>query len=297
MKEKLVLFMLALFVGMLQVDAQKALVIIAHGAPGKQWNEPVLNLENDVRSLLKEKGIGDFNYVRVALMEFSEPTVASVIKDCESRGIRQIYVVPLFIAPSSHSEQDVPNILGLKYNSSTIGALKEEKTSIVHTSIQMTEGPTLSYGDVIKDIIADRVKAMSKRGKGETFVLIAHGDPDYLPMWNDLLEQTGNVVAARIGVKFSGYTYVGMGQHFYHDFLPLAKKVSKIAKRVVVQGIYLSNGLNGMTTFSLKDATQKKYAREFPKNVTFLYSDKGLLPDNRITEWIVDRASEWINSK
>lgn len=290
-----VLFVIFLFT-MISAKAQNALVVVAHGAPGKQWNEPVLNLENEVKNKLKEKNINGFTLVRVALMEFSEPTVDSIMKDCESQHIRNVYVIPLFIAPSSHSEQDVPNILGLKYNPDVILALKEEGTSLVNTDMHITVGPTLSYCSVIKNIITDRIKAMSKNKNEESFILLAHGDPEYLSYWNNLMKTTGNAVAASTEINFAGYAFVGMGQNFYQDFLPIATKAAKGHKRVIVQGVYLSNGLNGIKSYALKDTKQKSYSEQIPKDADFLYGENGLLPDSRISDWIADRASEWINN-
>ena len=79
------------------------LIIIAHGSPMHQWNAPVLTLEEEVRNIMSEKANNRFNSIRVAFMEFNEPSINSVIKDLESAGIGRVFVLPLFIAPSGHS--------------------------------------------------------------------------------------------------------------------------------------------------------------------------------------------------
>ena len=107
MKTKTVLFILALIMVSIHLNAKTALVVIAHGAPSPQWNKPVLDLENRLHSI----DIPGICYKRVALMEFSQPNISSVIKDCEKQGIDTVFALPLFIAPSSHSEDDIPNIL------------------------------------------------------------------------------------------------------------------------------------------------------------------------------------------
>ncbi len=63
------------------------LLIIAHGAPSPQWNQPVLNLENQVKERLREKSISAFDEVRVGLMEFAQPSIATVVNDMENKGI------------------------------------------------------------------------------------------------------------------------------------------------------------------------------------------------------------------
>jgi hypothetical protein len=297
MKKFIFMCIMALFASTPFTLAQTALVIIAHGAPDKQWNMPVLSLEDEVRNELNQRGLKEFTYVRVALMEFSQPSVASVIADCKRQNIKQIYVLPLFIAPSSHSEEDIPNVLNIKYNHETRCSLKEEKTDIADTDIHITVGPTLSYSDVIEDIISDRVKGMSKNPSCESLVLMAHGDPDYRPFWEKLLKHTGEVAEKRTGVKFSGFAFIGMGQNFYHDFLPIATEAAKDKKSILVQGVYLSGGVKDIATYALKDKAQEQYADSLPKGISVVYDEQGLLPDSRISKWIADRAAEWVTNK
>ena len=106
------------------------LLIIAHGSPSEQWNQPVLYIENQVKELLKTKNISDFDEVRVALMEFNEPSISTVLKDMENNGITKIYALPLFIAPSEHSLYDIPTILGLYYDDGITNKLEEEGTKM-----------------------------------------------------------------------------------------------------------------------------------------------------------------------
>jgi len=59
-------------------------------------------------------------------MEFTEPSIASVIKDFEEKGITKVFALPLFIAPSGHSIYDIPTILGLYFDKEMIDELKDE---------------------------------------------------------------------------------------------------------------------------------------------------------------------------
>ena len=63
-------------------EAKNALVVIAHGSPMESWRKPVLELETSVRNQIKAAKLKGIDYVRVALMEYTEPSVASVVKDC-----------------------------------------------------------------------------------------------------------------------------------------------------------------------------------------------------------------------
>ena len=138
--------LLTMAVCTLHVSAKTALVVIAHGAPSPQWNKPVLDLERK----LNEISIKGIDYKRVALMEFSQPNIPSVVRDCEKEGVDTIFALPLFIAPSSHSEDDIPNLLGLKYDPNVREDLINEETEFVKSNIKFIVGPTLMSSDIIE---------------------------------------------------------------------------------------------------------------------------------------------------
>lgn len=279
------------------IQAKNALVIIVHGSPSPQWNELAMNIENNVKKTLAAKHITDFDYVKVAMMEFTKPTIATVVNACEKNGTTHIFAVPLFIAPSSHSEEDIPNILGLKYNSQVIKRLKAEGTQLVHTKIPITVGPTLYYNTAISDIITDRVKSLSTGSADESLVLVAHGDPEYQVYWDSLMKETGKAVSERTGIKFSGFAFVEMGQHFFKDLYPVLQTASKDSKHIIVQGIYLSEGIKRIAEYAEKNDTNKE-KHVLPGDVKVYYSPYGLLPDakNHIADWIVATAEEWEKS-
>ena len=264
----------------IQVQAKNALVIVAHGAPTAEWNNTVLDLEKKIQNLMIRRGVKDFDYVRVALMEFAKPTVADIISDCEKQKVDHIFVVPLFITASSHSEQDIPK---------TVAELKKEGNVLVKTSIPITVGPVLSDGNVIDEIILDRIKSLNVDSQKDALLLVAHGDRDYISWWNNLAQKAGKYVSSQTNIEYTGAAFVGMGQAFAKDLEPKLNEAAKSGKRVVVQGIYLSTDLAHMA--QAFGATQ---------NENILYSPYGLLPEDnnmRISNWIVDCAVEWLNRK
>lgn len=277
----------------ISMNAKNALVIIAHGAPMNEWNKPVLNLENSVKEQLKEKGITKFDYVRIALMEFSQPSISNVIRDCEQEKIDSIYAIPLFIAPSSHSEQDIPAILGHKFNAQTVHSLKEEKTEFVTSPIPVVLGPTLYYGDILEKVVTERVKTMSKDIKNEGLLLLAHGDPEYIGFWSSMMKRIGKFIEKTTGRSSFDYAFVGMGQSFKEDILKELIQISKTKKRILVQGVYLSSGVKPMAEHSGIIKEQKNLFKG--KNIEVVYSSNGILPNSAtdVCNWIIERAMEF----
>ncbi len=275
---------------------KSGLLIIAHGSPSEQWNQPVLNLENQVKELLKTRNISGFDEIRVALMEFTEPSIATVVNEMENNGISEIFALPLFIAPSGHSIYDVPTILGLYYNETMVNEIREEETKIVETKIKITIGPTLDYKNPMKDILLDRVRKVSDNPQEEALIILAHGDENFIKLWENLVDETGAYILGQTGIEYFDKAFVEVGQSFAINGVQLILKASGKKKKVIVMGIYLSMGVRNMADNSgyLMMGRVVKSNKMFEgKNIYF--SDEGLLPDKRIAEWIADRAVEWLN--
>lgn len=287
--KKAILF-LALMLSVSSVFAKKALVVIAHGAPADAWNAPVLALE----PLIQKANMPGIEYKRVALMEFSHPDIAEVVADCEKQGVDTVFALPLFIAPSSHSDGDVPNILGLQYNPTTRKGLAEEKEEIIKSNIRFIEGPTLYEGDVIEKAMLARIKEMSTDPKNEGVVLLAHGDPGRIGFWNNLLKRTKKMVQDSTGIEYFDNNLVGMGQEFDKDVKPLLQKAAKEKKRVLVQGLYLMSSVNSMAKMFKMD--QPEYLKEVGADV--VYSKAGILPasSDLVVDWITKTTNGWVES-
>jgi sirohydrochlorin ferrochelatase len=286
MKKRIVFFMLALMAASMHLNAKTALVVIAHGAPSPQWNKPVLDLENRLHSI----DIPGICYKRVALMEFSQPNISSVIKDCEKQGIDTIFALPLFIATSSHSEDDIPNILGLKYDPAVRQALAEENAELVKSNIRFVVGPVLMSSDIIEKTMMQRVKEMSKDEKNEGVLILAHGDPDRIGFWNSLLKRTNDFIKQNSKINYVDTELIGMGQNFANDVIPLINKAKKSKKRVLVQGIYLMSSVGEMAKYT-------GLSKNAGENVVF--SNYGILPESsqQVVNWIVETTQNWMKTK
>lgn len=78
--KRILLILLSFICAMTTISAKDGLLIVAHGTRIPQWNQPALALEGVTRNLLKQRGITSFACVRAALMEYSQPSVANVIR-------------------------------------------------------------------------------------------------------------------------------------------------------------------------------------------------------------------------
>ena len=270
------------------------LIIIAHGSPSPQWNSPVLKIEDEVKNIMSAKTNNPFSAIRVALMEFNEPSINTVIEDFEKTDINKVYAIPLLIAPSGHSVFDIPTILGLYNDKNILDEIKSEEIDIVNTKMKITIGPTLNYSDILKIAMLDRVKELSTEPGSEGVVLLAHGDSDFEPVWVSMCEEIGYYICSKTGIDYFDYSFVEVGQSFATEGVSVILESTEKKEKTIVIGLYLSMGVEKMANTSAffmmgqKIETKKMFA---DKNIHF--AKKGLLPDKRISEWLVDIALEW----
>jgi len=272
------------------------LIIIAHGSPIPQWNKPVLGLENEIKTLMLQKGM-QFSAVRVALMEFNEPSINTVIKDFEKKGITKVYAIPLLIAPSGHSLFDIPTILGMYSEEDIVNEIRSEGTEIVNTKLKITLGPTLDKSDVLKKSMLDRVEELSSKPHSEGVVLLAHGDSRFKPIWDSMCREIGFYICAKNGIEYFDYAFVEIGQSFSTEGVSVILKANRKKEKTIVVGLYLSMGVERMANNSVSFMMgQKTETKELFTGKNICFAKRGILPDKRISEWIVDLAAKWANN-
>ncbi|KPK99675.1 MAG: hypothetical protein AMJ91_06915 [candidate division Zixibacteria bacterium SM23_73_3] len=270
------------------------LIIIAHGSPMAQWNIPVLELEEEVKRIMSERNNNPFNEIRVALMEFNEPSINTAIKDLENAGVDKVYAITLFIAPSGHSLYDIPTILGLYSDKEMIERIKEEGTTTIDTKMKITIGPSLNVGEVLKEVMLDRVGKLSTTPDSEGVVLLAHGDARFEPIWGSVCREIGSYICAGTGINYFDYAFVEIGQSFILEGAPVILKTADKCKKTIVVGLYLAMSVEDMAQNSILDVGEMKIeSKEIFAGKKIHFSKQSILPDKRISEWIVDRALEW----
>ncbi len=269
-----------------------ALMIVAHGSPEESWNRLLLDVGEDVRRLAGERRVNDFEDIGVAFLEFAEPTICTMAEQFDSVGINDVYVVPLFIAPSGHSGRDVPAALGVYRDPEVIAALAAEGVRIPDTRLKFVIGPTLFPGDVIPGIVLDRVRACSTDPKEEAVVVLAHGDEYYRGYWDDLVHETGGFLCGRLGIEEHRGAFIHIGQSFSADGLPAIQHALEKKKTVIVANLFLSLDLEAVANSCTLDFMGHRVTGEQILQGRDVRYCRALLPDSRIAEWVLDTALE-----
>lgn len=296
MMKKLLLSLTLLITCVCGSEAKNALVVIAHGSPMESWRKPVLNLEEMVRNKVKAGQLKGIDYVRVALMEYTEPTIASVIKDCEAQGVDSIFALPLFMAPSSHTEEDLPNILGQKYNPYVREELAEEKTELVKSRTPIVLGPTFYYSNVLEESMMARIKSLSKDPANEAVILLAHGDNERIGFWTNILQNVSKYIKEHSKITYTDGKLIEMGHNFNVKLMPLLEKAAQAKKRIIVQGIYLTSDVKRMADHYKMSEQQAALVKG--RGVEIVYSPEGILPASTdlVADWVVEQTKLWLHS-
>ncbi len=291
----LALALIFLFGSFTNATEKRGLLIVAHGAPFDVWNQPVLDVEKQVKEILDSEQSQAIAVVRVALMEFTEPSVASALADMEKLGIEQVYVLPLFIGPSSHTFYDLPTILGLHSEKRAVEQLREEGIKIVDTDMKLTIGPTIDVS-TITEILTDRVSELMDDPTRSALIILSHGDRWFEPLWEQQSKEIGAHICGALGIQYFDYSFVEMGQGFMADGAPVIFRALDKHENILVVGMYLSMGVEKlvMNSSASLGGMQIKGAEMFSDHDVRLAS-RGLLPDKRIARWVVDKVYEWLN--
>ena len=85
--------------------ANNALMLVLHGSPRPEANEPAYLLAEELR---KQRL---FSRVLVAFMECNEPSIAAAIDECALQGIVKITALPWFLHAGRHLVLDIPHML------------------------------------------------------------------------------------------------------------------------------------------------------------------------------------------
>lgn len=267
------------------------LLVIAHGSPDKKWNESVSKLEKDLRAELVGKG---YRAVSVCFLE-TEPSIENGVKALEKAGVKHIFALPLFMAPSEHLNADIPAVLGLYYDPAIARQLKDEKISVVRSAVPITMGPPLMYGELLGKAMLRRVKELSRRSSDEAVIYLAHGSEMYEPLWNKMMDEIGKYVADGTGIASREHVFVEVGQSFVEKGVPAIEKALSAKPRVLVVSLYLGLGARGLYERSLRaEPDIKKRFDDLVKNDALAFSPGGILPDHTdlLLEWILQRARE-----
>ena len=83
-------------------DRERALILVDHGSRRAEAHE---HLENIARAIQSE---APSFLVLAAHLELAPPSIEEAVAACAQRGVRDVWVVPMFLVPGVHLTRDIP---------------------------------------------------------------------------------------------------------------------------------------------------------------------------------------------
>lgn len=264
------------------------ILLVNHGSHSETWRKMLKDIEVDVKDdILQNKAITD---VRTAFMEYTEPSIATQMKKFDEEGFDRVVIVPIFLTISSHTSNDIPNIVGLANDPKVKANLKEEGIATYTPKARVTVTPLLDFPSVLKKNITRRAKALSDGSGEEGVALIAYGDEEFNQQWEEMVEDIGRYLKAQTGIGSISYGWCGHLVRYSSE--PTKKAIEQILeleeKAIVIpvlvandenfQGKIIQNGVN-----MIEDQSKVKYKQD------------AILPDANINKWVVNIVKETVN--
>jgi hypothetical protein len=268
-------------------DKKIGVLLVNHGSRSETWRKSLLTLEDSVRpALMTNQAIKG---IKTAFMEYTEPSIATRLKEFDAEGYTDIVIVPVFLTVSPHTFDDIPTIIGKKVDPQSLEMLKIEKIERYTPKAKVALAPNLDFPGVLKENILRRAKMLSSNPVDEGLVLIAYGDETYEKEWAALLAGVGDYVKTNTGISAFSHGWCGHVAHYDPTKTTRAiEEVLKTKRKAVVIPVLVAHDEN----FQIK-IIGGGIAKVADHQSRVVYRPDSILPDSNIEQWVIRVASQY----
>lgn len=239
-------------------------LLIAHGSSNHTWQKDIEYAVEQVETDLP---------VVISYLEFTEDqTIEKAIRQLESRGIRTIITIPLFISSGSTHIDEIKYALGVIEETSIDTDLTK-----IDTDCQLIWCEPMDDHPLVIQLIFERIASMSVDPKNEVLLLVAHGsdETDFHVIWEGLLEK----IKREIAQHFS-FQQVEHGTLHPDNLREKAESLPNEARTLVLP-LFLCEGY-----FTNKVILSRL------EGLTYSWEGKTYLPHSLVTSWIEDQVQK-----
>lgn len=265
-------------------------LLVNHGSHSPTWRQALLDLDSSVRNqILQHPNIEE---VKTAFMEYTEPSIATRMKEYDEAGFTDVIIVPIFLTVSSHSFDDIPTIIGLKEDPQSMETLKIEKIERYQTKAKAHITPLLDFTAILQKNILRRVQSIAKNDSTEGLALIAYGDQGYNTEWSALMDSVGRFVASETNVDNYSYNWCGHIAHYNPDSTAVAiREVLAQKEHAIVMPVLVAHDEMFQVQI-IGDGI--KQIENHTERVT--YKPDAILPDQNVEQWVIDITAGFADS-
>lgn len=263
------------------------ILLVNHGSHSETWRQALLDLETNVKKHILSNG--DVQGIKTAFMEYSEPSIATRLKEFDEEGYTDVIIVPVFLTVSPHTFDDIPTIIGQKEDPQSKEMLKIENIERYTPKAKTYLAPNLDFTDILKKNVLRRVKKLSRNPGEEGLVLIGYGDETYDKEWSELFNKVAEYVKLEVGISEHTYGWCGHIAHYSPE--KTTEAVNAVLKRkqtAIVIPVLVAHDENFQIRI-IGGGIEK--VNDHNKRV--VYKPDALLPDPDVEQWVINIASEY----
>lgn len=263
-------------------------LLVSHGSLSETWRRALTDLDARIRgAILQDPRVKD---VKSAFMEYTEPSIATRMKELDAAGISDVVVVPVFLTVSPHPFDDIPTILGQKTDPQSLETLKLEGIERYTPRARVHFTPLLDFTDLLQKNLLRRAKSLSTEPSKEGLVLVAYGDTTYEKEWDALLERSATHVEAATGIGAHAHAWCGHIVHYDPAKTTEAiQKVLAVRERAIVVPVLVAH--DERFQVKLIGSAIAKLGADADR---VAYRPDAILPDDDLDEWIKSAARELV---
>ncbi len=265
-------------------------LLVNHGSRSATWRQSLLQLEAQVAPTIMSSHA--VQAVKTAFMEYTEPSIATRMKEFDQEGFTDIIIVPVFLTVSPHTFDDIPTILGMKEDPHSLQQLKIENIQRYTPRAKPHLTPPLDFTDILQKNLLRRVTDLSKDPAHEGIVLIGYGDETYDKEWVDLFNKVAVFIRERTGI--SGYSYGWCGHianYKPEETTAAINAVLKTSGTALVIPVLVAHD----EMFQIKIIGDGIAKVPDSKNRVH-YKPDSILPDPNIERWVVSVTDEYVRN-
>ncbi|HNP95510.1 MAG TPA: CbiX/SirB N-terminal domain-containing protein [Cyclobacteriaceae bacterium] len=263
-------------------DEKIGLLLVNHGSRSETWRNALLELEKNVTDSIMKAGL--IKGIKTAFMEYTEPSIATRMKEFDAEGYSDVVIVPVFLTVSPHTFEDIPTILGQKEDPQSLELLKIENIERYTPTARVHLTPTLDFTSVLKTNVLRRVSALSENPEKEGLVLIGYGDEAYEKEWGDLFDNVGAYVKENKGISAHSYGWCGHIAHYDPNYTTIAiNKVLEQKEKAIVIPVLVAHD----EMFQVK-IIGDGIAKVDKSSSRVAYRPDAILPDPEVEKWVIN---------
>ncbi len=263
-------------------------LLVNHGSRSVTWRQSLLQLEAQVAPTIMNSHA--VQAVKTAFMEYTEPSIATRMKEFDQEGFTDVVIVPVFLTVSPHTFDDIPTIVGMKEDPHSMQQLKIENIQRYSPKAKPHITPPLDFTDILQQNLLRRVTALSKNPAQEGLVLIGYGDETYDKEWVELFDKAADYVRQRTGIAGYSYGWCGHIANYKPEETTAAiNTVLKNARTALVIPVLVAHD----EQFQIKIIGDG--IANVPDNKSrVIYKPDSILPDPNVERWVVSVTDEYV---